>query len=371
MKQRYRLYHRANGGRYYLQDNLTGKQESLHTSDRKEAQRLSHARNEAAHQPLVNLQIARAYLAANDPEATTRTWGTAITEIPKSKQGRTKQFYELCYNQKAFNLIRDLPIVATRPEHFIRVLEAGTVATNKNLRRLHNFALAMAWVPWPVLSKQQWPDLHYAERRSITLEEHRAVLAKTEDEEFKSFLELAWHIGASQGDLAALKGEDIDGEHRVISFRRQKTGTLSVQRFSDEVAAILARLPKTGPLFPELSKLDATQRAAMFRALRDKLKFTGNLSLHSYRYAWAERARSAGFPERFAQEALGHKSKAVHAAYARKARVEIPSLEEYEKLHAERKVIPLQVQNSVAAATQPAANEVPPQPQATQIREAV
>jgi hypothetical protein len=30
------------------------------------------------------------------------------------------------------------------------------------------------------------------------------------------------------------------------------------------------------------------------------------VSLHSYRYAWAERARRCGYPERFAQEALGH-----------------------------------------------------------------
>jgi integrase len=368
MKQRYRIYRRANG-RFYLQDNTTGKQESLQTSDRKEAMRLLHARNEAMRQPLINLQIARAYLAANDPDASTRTWGTAMMEIPKSKQGRTKEFYELCYNQKAFDLIRELPIVQTRPEHFLRVMEAGTVATNKNLRRLHNFALAMAWVAWPVLSKQQWPELHYAERRAITAEEHQAIIAATDDQEFKAFLELAWHIGASQGDLAALAADNIDFEHRVISFRRQKTKSLSVQRFGDEVAAVLARLPKTGALFPKLSKLDATERAAVFRAIRDKLKITGNLTLHSYRYAWAERARSAGFPERFAQEALGHKSKAVHAAYARKARVEIPSLEEYEKLRAERKVIPLQVQGGVAAT--PATSEAVSRPEAAQMEAAV
>jgi integrase len=55
------------------------------------------------------------------------------------------------------------------------------------------------------------------------------------------------------------------------------------------------------------------------------------VSLHSYRYAWAERAKKAGYPERFAQEALGHNSKAVHRAYARKAQVELPSLAEYER----------------------------------------
>jgi integrase len=65
------------------------------------------------------------------------------------------------------------------------------------------------------------------------------------------------------------------------------------------------------------------------------------VSLHSYRYAWAERAKVAGYPERFAQEALGHNSKAVHRAYARKARVIVPSLEEYESRAADNVVIPL------------------------------
>jgi len=61
--------------------------------------------------------------------------------------------------------------------------------------------------------------------------------------------------------------------------------------------------------------------------------------LHSYRYAWAERAKSCRYPERFAQEALGHNSKAAHRAYARKAQVVVPNWEEYEKQHA--KLIPL------------------------------
>jgi len=42
-------------------------------------------------------------------------------------------------------------------------------------------------------------------------------------------------------------------------------------------------------------------------------------------------AKIAGYPERFAQEALGHNSKAVHRAYAKRALVKIPSLEDYAK----------------------------------------
>ena len=36
-------------------------------------------------------------------------------------------------------------------------------------------------------------------------------------------------------------------------------------------------------------------------------------------------------PKRFAQEALGHNSKAVHRAYAKRALMKIPSLEDYEQ----------------------------------------
>jgi len=61
------------------------------------------------------------------------------------------------------------------------------------------------------------------------------------------------------------------------------------------------------------------------------LEQTRRVTLHSYRYAWAERAKIAGYPERFAQEALGHNSKAVHRAYAKKALMKIPSLQDYEE----------------------------------------
>ena len=46
---------------------------------------------------------------------------------------------------------------------------------------------------------------------------------------------------------------------------------------------------------------------------------------------WAERARQCGYPQRFAQEALGHNSKAVHHAYSKHAEVTVPSLDDWEK----------------------------------------
>ncbi len=237
----------------------------MRTNNRVEAERLCHAQNEAARQPLANVQIARAYLAANDPKIASRTWQQVMDALALAKHGTTQQYYQRAFTQEAFALMRDMTIVQTRPEHFMQVMEAGTVSTNKNLRRIHNFALGMGWLPWPILAKRQWPQLHYRERRGLTLEEHQAIMAKARTPEFKAYLEMAWCTGTSQGDLASIKAESIDWEHRVISFYRQKTRTLCVQRFGDELAAILDRLPRSGPLFPTLIDLGATERAAMFR----------------------------------------------------------------------------------------------------------
>jgi len=82
-------------------------------------------------------------------------------------------------------------------------------------------------------------------------------------------------------------------------------------------------------LFPYLSSVRANDRATEFRSRCRQLGING-VTLHSYRYAWAERAKVAGYPERFAQEALGHNSKAVHRAYARHAQMKLPALEDYE-----------------------------------------
>src|ERR1019366_8915001 len=89
-------------------------------------------------------------------------------------------------------------------------------------------------------------------------------------------------------------------------------------------------LTAEGPLFPYLCGVRAGDRATEFRSRCRQLAIAG-VTLHSCRYAWAERAKTVGYPERFAQEALGHNSKAVHRAYAKRALLKIPSLEDYEQ----------------------------------------
>jgi integrase len=97
-----------------------------------------------------------------------------------------------------------------------------------------------------------------------------------------------------------------------------------------EALNVFKDLPSEGALFPYLASVRAGDRATEFGQRCRRLGILG-VTLHSYRYAWAERAKTAGYPERFAQEALGHNSKAVHRAYAKRALMKIPSLEDYEQ----------------------------------------
>lgn len=57
--------------------------------------------------------------------------------------------------ERSFDSLRSVALLETKPEHFIRVLEAAGVSTNNFLRRLHNFAVDVGWLPWPVLPKRQ------------------------------------------------------------------------------------------------------------------------------------------------------------------------------------------------------------------------
>lgn len=208
------------------------------------------------------------------------------------------------------------------------------MATNVFLRGLPNFAVDLGWLPWPVIPKRQWPAVRFREKRAIRLDGHLAIIAREPNAERRSFYELCWHLGGSQGDVANLAGEDVDWEQGIISYRRQKTNTVAMLRIGEELAVTLRQLPVVGPFFPNLRSVRPSDRATEFKQRCQTLGIRG-VTLHSYRYAWAERAKQCGYPERFAQEALGHNSQAVHRAYARRAQVILPSMEEYErKTHA-------------------------------------
>jgi integrase len=330
MTTRYRLTYRGSRKMFYCVDKTTGKRTSLTTTDRDEARQIIEAKNQSERQPVLNLQIAKAYLAGTDNGIATRTWRSAMESLITTKQAENQKRWRTAAKDKAFIPLLSRVIIETSGELLLSVMQAGTISTNVFLRRLHNFCVDMNWLPWPLIPKRQWPAVKFKDKRAITQEEHKRIIAAEVNPERKTLYQLCWHLGASQGDIANLKGEDVDWQQSTISFTRKKTQVPVIVHLGAEALNLFKDLPAEGALFPYLSKLRAGDRATEFKSRCSQLEING-VTLHSYRYAWAERAKVCGYPERFAQEALGHNSKAVHRAYAKRALMKLPSLEDYEK----------------------------------------
>jgi integrase len=231
--------------------------------------------------------------------------------------------------------LRRIKLVETTAENFLTVLNGGKVSVAHYLKRLHNLALGLGWLAFPVLPPRLWPKPRFKAKRAITLAEHQQILAAEKNPERNLFYQLLWEIGASQSDAASLTAESIDWTTNTISYCRMKTGQPAQLAISKALAEILGQLPTTGPLFPKIFRSSDNARSAEFYR-RCKVVGIKGVTLHSYRYAWAERAKACGYPERYAMQALGHSSTAVHRAYARNAHFQIPALEDYE-----RKIVPM------------------------------
>jgi integrase len=334
MTQRYRKFKRS-WGMWYAFDNVTGNSVSLKTRVKAEAETKVAAMNETERQPSISLGLAKVYLNATDPKLATRTWQEVMEHIVAKKKDETKHRWETAIKDVNFDCIRKLHVAETRPEHFDKALADGKVSTNVYLRRIHNHALGMEWLLKSVIPRLQWPRPNFKGKRAITAEEHAAIIAREMNPERRDLYELLWHTGAAQSDGACLRAEDINWEARTICYTRKKLkGRANIKpaliRFGAEVEAILRRRPEAGPLFPYLATVRPGDRASEFRQRCKGLKIKG-VTLHSYRYAWAERALKCGYPERFAQQALGHNSKAVHNAYAKHAEVTVPCLDDWER----------------------------------------
>jgi integrase len=331
MKVRFRTVKRSDrDGGFYCKDTETGSRTSLETKDRKAAERLVQHKNEALKNPHINRKIGMAYMAAADPKLVTRIWDEVMADIILDKQGPTLHRWNTALKDPAFKHIRQKVVITTLADDFMMVLRTGTVSTNVYLRRLQNHCLDMGWLPVPILPRKKFPKIKHKEKRAITWDEHSRIIAREGNPERRDFYELCWHFGGSQSDVASLHAEDFDYARRGFSYDRMKTTNLSGCRIGPKAWEVILRRPRTGPLFPYLITVREADRATEFKQRCQGLGISG-VTLHSYRYAWAERSADNAYPERYAQRVLGQNSKIVHRAYAKKAQKQLPSLEEYEE----------------------------------------
>jgi len=354
MQDRYWLYQRENGI-FYLQDKITGKQQSLKTRNAVAANRLLAGKNQSVEQPMLNRSMAKTYLAAKSPELMERTWENVMNHYAQSGVEATRERKERAFRSQPFARLRKVKLLDTEADHLFAVLEhkkAGNAA-HHYMRRIHNYALHLGWLLAPVMAEAAWPPVRKKHFEAISEEEHRRIVEKEGNLERKLYYEMLWETGGSQSDIANLHRDRVDKETGTIEFFRQKLGGkedggLSCLCVGPRLQSILDQLPHEGFFFPKIRLELPKHRSAEFRRRCRTLKITGRV-LHSYRYAWAQRARSAGMPEREAMNHLGHKSKAIHAAYGRRASITTLPLEYYEAQKAKKIVLFTEAQRSLEA----------------------
>jgi len=118
MKTRYCLTRRGiRGNKFYCVDTTTGKRARLRTTNEEEAQQIVEAKNNSERQPVLNLQIAKAYLAGTDNSIATRTWQNFIDALTNTKQGANQQRWRIAARDKAFVPLMPRTIIETLSDH--------------------------------------------------------------------------------------------------------------------------------------------------------------------------------------------------------------------------------------------------------------
>lgn len=328
MQTRFTLFKR--GLVFYSEDRETGQQRSLKTRDETDAQRILQAKNDAVKLPQMNLVMAKTYLSAQDPKMITRTWADVFGRFLDRNHPKTRMRHERVVRSQPMQFLKDKRLIETTADDLFAALKLGSASTIAFLQTMHNDAVGMGWIPSPILPRKLWPKMQKKNKRAITEGEH-IMLMSAADEEWRLYFQLLWFIGAAQTDAGNLTDANIDWQSRVLKYERQKLNGRSLPPaclvIGKGLEVILHQLPSTGPLFPTITKMDDRSRACFMWKLCKRVGVQG-VSLHSYRYSWAERAKVAGIPQRWAQAALGHNSKAVHDAYARNALVVCPPIDE-------------------------------------------
>ena len=129
MKNRYWLFRR--NGVFYVQDAQTRHRESLHTSDRTEAERIRDARNQVAERPNLGIAMAKAYLTAHDPKIAVRTWQDVLDEFSRRGKPQTREHRRTVSARKPFDLIRNQRILETTATDFLAVMQKGGVMSGR------------------------------------------------------------------------------------------------------------------------------------------------------------------------------------------------------------------------------------------------
>jgi hypothetical protein len=360
------------GGVYYIIDKATGKSRSSQTADRDEADELAKIKYKLTGDThhLHHLKAAEYHLAHINPMWANATWEDVFQRMikgPKQRGGGSRRtttikMLESQWRQRWFDGLRGKRLIETTGDDFLVPLSEQGKAATVFARQLHHFAAGTKMLYAELVGKYQWKKFAAAKpiSRAITEQEHQLLLKSfkvglyalaydsrrkhnghqahpdVSDEqwlaEWLGYIQLLWFTGASNMDGAKMTAENVKWEEGVLEFKRIKWSDPenhpSVRcAIGPELAKVLKGLPKQGPLFPTLGQMTTCNRGRYFTR-HCKANKIENLTLHGYRYAFAERSKVFGMSLEDRMVSLGHSTvEMAERVYAKEAKVVPASIE--------------------------------------------
>tara|TARA_Y100001934_G_C11705689_1_gene474360 strand:+ start:158 stop:526 length:369 start_codon:yes stop_codon:yes gene_type:complete len=118
-----------------VENNQTGKQSSLKTRDRSEAEQLLNARNQDSSQTQLNREIGLTYIKGSDPELANRTWQKVFDAVCSVGLETTQSRRGRLYGKSCFDVIRDKRLLK-RFRHEIELVSMPSLSGYQAVNRM-------------------------------------------------------------------------------------------------------------------------------------------------------------------------------------------------------------------------------------------
>ena len=151
--------------------------------------------------------------------------------------------------------------------------------------------------------------------------------------EYANWLIFMWFTGASNTDAANMKAGNVKWDEDVLEYKRGKwikpkdhaPVRVAIAK-GGKFEKLLKSLPKTGNLFPDLSQIRKANRSRIFAKIIETLGIP-KVTIHGYRFAFAERAKKGGMSAEDRMANLGHANYEMTSHYDKNAKVVPESIE--------------------------------------------
>lgn len=243
---------------------------------------------------------------------------------------------------RAIDKVADQPLRTLQPRHielFLeRRLDSGVapktaIVDVKSLSSAFHRAERFGYIDKNPVDPVKLPKAVSSEREVFSLDEIHQLIAAAPNEDWQTLIMLGAFTGARLGDCLRMGWENLLPEHKLITYKQEKTGKSVMLATHPDLLLHLGRLSERGTVGPFCRSLSNKNQAGkhglsegfkrvVVRAGLDlmviKGKGTRNFArrtFHSLRHTFSSLLAGGGVSEEMRMRLTGHSSRDIHQRY--------------------------------------------------------